>query len=153
MRRSTFLLSGVLSFLPCLAYAAEHRLTREQLPAAVASAVTEHTQGATIKGFSTEREHGKQVYEAETVVDGHTRDLQFASDGTLEEVEEEVPLASLPPEVQRALTAKAKGAQITKVESLVKGDKLVAYEAATLSGRKKGEVQVGPKGESLAHSE
>jgi hypothetical protein len=30
---------------------------------------------------------------------------------------------------------------------------LVAYEAATLEGAKKGEIQVGPNGEKLAHEE
>jgi hypothetical protein len=55
--------------------------------------------------------------------------------------------------VQAALTAKAGGAKITKVESLTKHGKLVAYEAATLKGTKKGEIQVGPDGGKLSHEE
>ena len=42
---------------------------------------------------------------------------------------------SLPASVQTSLTAKARGAKITKVESLKKKDKLVAYEAANPEGK------------------
>jgi hypothetical protein len=42
---------------------------------------------------------------------------------------------------------------ITKVESLSKGGKLVAYEVTVKTGMKKSEVQVGPDGKELAHPE
>ena len=135
------------------AFAAEHKVDRAQLPPAVAATIDRETQGATIKGYSTERENGKKVYEAETLFNGHTRDIQIAEDGTLNEVEEEVALDALPDKVKSALAAKASGAKITKVESLTKGGKLVAYEAATLKAGKKGEVQVGPEGGTLSHEE
>ncbi len=153
MRKTTLVVSGLVFGFSCLAGAQERQITRDQLPQAVAAAVDRETQGSTVKGFSTEREHGRKVYEAETVLNGHTRDLQFEQDGTLAEVEEEVEMSSLSPEVRQAITAKAKGAQVTKVESLTKKGKLVAYEAATLKGSKKGEVQVGPGGEALHHEE
>ena len=129
----------------------EKKLERSALPPAVEKTVQAETKGATIKGFLTERENGRKVYEAETVLDGHTRDLQIATDGTLNEIEEEVAFDSLPGAVQAGLTAKAVGAKIVKVESLTKRGKLVAYEATTLRGTKKGEVQVGPDGGRLAH--
>ena len=135
------------------AVAQEKTIDRSALPPAVEKTVQAQSEGATIKGFSTEREHGKKVYEIEMMVNGHSRDIQIAEDGTLNEVEEEVPFDSLPAKVQNALTAKASGAKITKVESLTKQDKLAAYEAATLKGAKKGEIQVGPDGKNLAHEE
>jgi hypothetical protein len=133
--------------------AQERRIERSALPAAVEKSLQANLQGATIKGFATEVEGGKKVYEAETVLSGHTRDLQFAVDGTLNEIEEEVAIETLPASVQHSLRAKAGTAKITKVESLIKKDRLVAYEAATLKGTKKGEVQVGPNGETLKHEE
>ena len=136
-----------------MASAAEKTIDRSTLPAAVEKTVQANAQGATIKGFSTEREHGKKVYEAEMIVNGHTKDLQIAEDGTLNEIEEEVSFDSLPPAAQSALTRKAGSAKITKVESLTKFDKLVAYEASTLKAGKKGEIQVGPDGGKLAHEE
>jgi hypothetical protein len=133
--------------------AEEKKISQSDLPPAVQKTVQEQSKGATIKGFSTEREHGKKVYEAEMMVDGHSKDIQIAEDGTLNEIEEEVGFDSLPANVRGALTTKAAGAKITKVESLTKQGKLVAYEAATLKGSKKGEIQVGPDGGKLSHEE
>lgn len=135
------------------AIAQEKKIDRSALPPAVEKTVQAQSQGATIKGFTTEVENGRRAYEAEMMVDGHSKDIEIASNGTLNEVEEEVAFDSLPANVQTALTAKAKGAKITKVESLKKKDKLVAYEAATLKGSKRGEIQVGPSGEKLSHEE
>jgi uncharacterized membrane protein YkoI len=133
--------------------AQDKKVERSALPPAVEKTVQAQSKGATVKGFATERENGKKVYEAEMIVNGHTKDIQIAMDGTLNEIEEEVAFDSLPPAVKSAITAKAAGAKIVKVESLTKKDKLVAYEASTLKGNKKGEVQVGPDGGKLAHSE
>lgn len=135
------------------ATAQEKKIDRAALPPAVEKTVQAQSQGATIKGFTTEVENGKRVYEAEMMVDGHSRDIEIAPDGSLNEVEEAVAFDSLPVNVQTALTAKARGAKITKVESLRKKDKLVAYEAATLKGMKHGEIQVGPDDKKLAHEE
>ena len=87
------------------------------------------------------------------MVNGHTKDIEIAQDGSLNEIEEEVAFDGLPNGVKTALMARAAGAKITKVESLMKHDKLVAYEAATLKGAKKGEIQVGPDGGKLSHEE
>lgn len=133
--------------------AQEKKIDASRLPPAVQKAVREQARGATIKGYSTEREHGKIVYEAEMMVDGHSKDIQLAADGSLNEIEEEVSLSSLPANVQAALKAKAGEAKIMKVEALTKHEKLVAYEAATLRGSKKGEIQVGPDGGKLIHAE
>ena len=132
---------------------AETKVARSALPKAVEKTVEQQSQGATIKGISSETEDGVFEYEVEMTVDGHGRDIAIAKDGTLLEIEDEVAMNALPAEVQSALTAKAAGAKITKVESLTKKGKLVAYEAATLKGTKKGEIQVGPSGEKLAHEE
>jgi hypothetical protein len=51
------------------------------------------------------------------------------------------------------LQAKAGKGKITKVESLTKKDKLVAYEAQVVTNGKKSEVQVGPDGKPLDHEE
>lgn len=132
---------------------AETKVDRKSLPPAVEKTVQSQSQGATIKDFVTETEGGVFEYEAEMIVNGHTKDIAIAKDGTLLEVEEEVAMNSLPAGIQKALTTKAAGAKITKVETLTKKGKLVAYEAATLKGAKKGEIQVGPNGEKLAHEE
>ncbi len=131
----------------------EKKIERSALPPAVEKTVQKQSQGATIKGFATEREHGVKVYEAEMIVNGHTKDIQIALDGTLNEIEEEVSLDSLSTAVRGALMDKAGTAKIVKVESLTKQGTLVAYEAATLKGMRKGEIQVGPDGRKLTHGQ
>lgn len=153
MSTKNWIIGGILMGMTGSVVAAEKKLTRAELPASVLEAVNRESKGATIKGFSTEREHGVKVYEAETVFNGHTRDLQFGTDGTLNEVEEEVAMNALPKPVRDAIVVKAKGASVVKVESLTKKGKLVAYEASTVQGGHKGEVQVGPEGGSLTHEE
>ncbi|HEV2646814.1 MAG TPA: PepSY-like domain-containing protein [Acidobacteriaceae bacterium] len=152
MTRYSYAATSVLIFTLGLS-AQEKKVDQASLPAAVQKTVQEQSQGATIKGYTTEREHGKTVYEAEMMVNGHSKDIEIAQDGTLNEVEEEVAFDSLPAKVQTALTAKAAGAKITKVESLTKHNKLVAYEAATLKGTKRGEIQVDADGGKLSHEE
>ena len=74
-------------------------------------------------------------------------------DGKVTEIEEEVALTSLPDAVHKGLTDQAKGGKITKVESLTKDGKLVAYEAQVVTGKNRSEIQVGPDGKPLAHKE
>ena len=153
MTTSNYLNLAIVLFLASTVTAQEKKIERSALPRAVERTVQTESRGATIKGFATEREHGQVVYEVEMIVEGHSKDLQIAADGTLNEVEEEVGFASLPTTVQAGLTAKAAGAEISKVESLHKKGSLVAYEAATLRGTKKGEIQVGPTGKSLKQAQ
>jgi hypothetical protein len=133
------------------AHAADKKVTKAQLPAAVQKTVDEQTKGATVLGFAVEEEKGKTFYEAETKVNGHTKDLLIDGSGNVVEVEEEVALDSLPQEVQNGLKKTAGEGKLGKVESLSKGGKLVGYEAVVQKGTKKSEVQVGPNGEKPSH--
>lgn len=153
MNIRTIPITAIIFTLIHVATAQEKKIKRFALPPAVEKAAQVETQGATIKGFAQEREHGKTFYEAETVVNGHTRDVLFAADGSIAEIEEEVAFSSLPANVQTALTKKAAGAKINKVESLTKNGKLVAYEASMTQGKTSKEIQVGPEGQNLAKVE
>ncbi len=136
------------------AQAQEKKIKRSQLPAAVEKTVAEQSQqGATIKGFSTEIEKGKRVYEVEMTVNGHGKDILVDSKGNVIEVEEEVAMDSLSPAVKDGLTKAAGTGTISKIESLTKNGALVAYEAVVKRGAKNSEIQVGPNGEKLAHPE
>jgi hypothetical protein len=87
------------------------------------------------------------------LVNGHTKDVQIDANGAVLEIEEQVDLQALPANVRAGLQAKAGKGKITKVESITKKDKLVAYEAKVVTDGKKSEVQVGPDGKPLAHEE
>jgi hypothetical protein len=136
-----------------IASAQEKKIPRSDLPPAVEKTVAAQSAGATIRGFSTEKEKGQTLYEAEMTVNGHSKDVLIAADGTVVEVEEQVALDSLSAEVKVGLQAKAGKGKILKVESITKKGKLVAYEAQVDTNGKKSEVQVGPDGKPLDHEE
>lgn len=139
--------------LAATAFAQEKKIKRSDLPPAVEKTVATQSEGATIRGFSTEKEKGQMFYELELMVNGHSKDVLMAADGSIVEVEEQVVLDSLSPEVKAGLQAKAGKGKILKVESLTKKGKLVAYEAKVETNGKKSEVQVGPDGKPLDHEE
>ncbi|MBV8858845.1 MAG: hypothetical protein JOZ02_18080 [Acidobacteria bacterium] len=131
----------------------EKKIKRSELPPAVEQTVARESAGATIEGFSTEVEGGRRLYEVELKIDGRGKDLLMDGRGNVVEVEEEVALDSLPTSVQEGLTRAAGRGTISRVESLTKRGKLVAYEAVVKTGAKRREVQVGPNGKRLAHPE
>jgi uncharacterized membrane protein YkoI len=141
-----------LSLIPH-SYGAEKKISQSELPAVVQKTAQEQSKGTTIKGYSKDTENGQLEYEIEMTVDGHSKDVSIAPDGRVLEVEEQVQLNSLPANVQLALKTKAGKGEITKVESIVKSGKLVAYEARVKADGEHREIQVGPEGKALSHAE
>jgi hypothetical protein len=133
--------------------AQEQKIKRSDLPPAVEKTVAAQSAGATIREFSTEKENGQTLYEVEMTVNGHSKDISMTADGSIVEIEEQVAMDSLSPEVKAGLQAKADKGKILKVESLTKKGKLVAYEAKVETNGKKSEIQVGPDGKPLDHEE
>lgn len=133
--------------------AAEKKIAKSQVPAAVIKTAEQQSKGATVLGYTRDTEDGQLEYEVQMTTGGHTKDVTIAPDGQLLEIEEQVALASLPANVQAALRQKAGKGTITKVESLIKHGVLVAYEAQVLNAGRHSEVQVGPGGETLQHEE
>ena len=131
----------------------EKKIQRTDLPAPVEKTVAAQSQGATIKGFSEEKENGQTYYEAEMMVSGHSKDVLIDRNGSVVEIEEQVAFDSLPAAVKQGLESKAGQGKIVKVESLTKHDKLVAYEAKVQADGKKREIQVGPDGKQLDHEQ
>src|SRR5256885_14644695 len=106
--------------------AADKKVQLKDLPAAVQKTVrAEEAKGAKIVGLATEVEGGKKMYEVETTVNGHTRDLLLNAAGTIAETEEETALDAVPTAVKTALQARGK---VSKVETVTKGAR-VTYEA------------------------
>lgn len=128
-----------------VAFAGETAVKMKDLPPAVQKAVEEQTKGAQIKGLSKEVEKGKTMYEAETTVNGKSRDLLFDSTGALVSVEEVVAIDTIPAAAKAAIEKLAAGGKIKSVESVTKGQ-AVTYEAVIAKGLKKSEVVVGADG-------
>lgn len=135
------------------ATAQERKITRRDLPAAVARTVTAQRHGARVRGYSVEKDSGQTFYEAELVVNGHSKDILIDTSGAVVEVEEQVTLSALPEAVRAGLRTGAGSGKITKVESITKRGQLVAYEAQVTTHGKRSEIQVGPDGKPLAHEQ
>jgi uncharacterized membrane protein YkoI len=123
--------------------AADKKIQMKDLPQPVQKAVQqEEAKGVQIVGLASEVEGGKTMYEVETTVNGHTRDLLFDAAGALVETEEETPLSAVPAAVKTALEARGK---VLKVETLTKGS-TVTYEAQVEKNGKKSDVEVDANG-------
>jgi len=153
MLRTALTIAFMVGVVTATASAQERKLTRAQLPPAVEKTVAAESQGATIKGFATEVEKGKRLYEAELEINGRSKDISMDRNGKIVEVEEEVTMDSLSASVQDALKAAAGKGTIGKIESLTKNGTLVAYEAQVTTGKKRSEIQVGPNGEKLKRAQ
>ena len=116
-------------------HAQERKIKREQLPPAVEKTVAKESEGATVKGFATEVEHGVKLYEASLTVNGHSKDILIDKNGNIVEVEEAVSMDSLPAAVQAALKKAAGSGTIQVIESLTKNGNVVAYEAQVKRGK------------------
>src|SRR4051812_41728610 len=97
-------LGGLL--LTGVSFAQERRIRRSDLPPEVEKTVAKESAGATVHGFSQERENGQTFYEAELTVDGRSRDVSMDAQGNVVEIEEEVALDALPADVKSGILAK-----------------------------------------------
>ena len=143
MQRLAF--SAAASLLVCGLAAAEKKVQLMDLPPAVQKTVQEETRHAKLVGLAQEEEGGKTVYEAETKIDGKTRDLVIDADGKVIEVEEEIALGSIPAGAKAAIEKAATGGKIERVETLTKAG-TTNYEATFTKNGKKSEIIVASDG-------
>jgi uncharacterized membrane protein YkoI len=123
----------------------ETKVRMQDLPDAVQKTVREQTKNAKLRGLSKEIDDGRTFYEAETRVEGKSRDILIDSNGGVVEVEETVSLDSLPEAARKALRAHAGTGKILRVEFVTRGSK-VSYEAVIRKNGKNTEVSVSADG-------
>src|SRR5262245_7233855 len=80
MRFMSYLVTGGIVEVSS-AQAAEHKIDRSDLPAAVERTVSEQSVGATVRGLSREREDRVTFYEVELVVGERTKDVLIDTAG------------------------------------------------------------------------
>jgi hypothetical protein len=120
--------------LASAAMAGEEEIPVKRLPKAVIKAVKARFPKAEIKGAAKEEEDGKTTYEVMLKVKGRAVDMALKADGTILEIEKEVPVDELPKAVKKALAARHPKAKIAKAEVLTKGEHGPAlYEIAITS--------------------
>ncbi len=132
---------------------AERRITKSDLPAPVQRTADAQGAGATVVGYAKDVEKGNLEYEVQSMVAGHTKDLTIDPARQSSRSGGGCPPDALPASVHGSLRAQAGEAAITKIESLMKHGKIVAYEAQVATGKKHSEIQVGPDGQKLDHEQ
>lgn len=128
-----------------LLLASETRVQMKDLPQPVQKTVQEQTKTAKLRGLAKEVENGKTFYEAETTVNGKSRDILIDPTGAIVEVEEATTLESIPEAAQKAFKTAAGSGKILRLETVTKGS-VVSYEAVVQKGGKKSEVAVNADG-------
>ena len=126
-------------------FAEETKIQAKDLPAVVLKAVQEATRGATIKGYSREVEGGKTLFEVETTLNGHSRDLLLDAGGAVIEIEQTIQLDAVPEPVRSALTARGR---VLSLEQVTRG-KTISYEATVERNGRKSEVAVNADGKLI----
>jgi hypothetical protein len=152
MKSVNVLTTAILVAVTSVSFA-ERRITKSDLPVPVQKTADAQSSGATVVGYAKDFEKGKVEYEVQLMVDGHTKDVTIDPLGNVLEVEEQVQSDALPASVLSGLRAQVGQGTITKIESLMKNGKIVAYEAQIATGKKHSEIQVGPEGQKLDHKE
>jgi uncharacterized membrane protein YkoI len=125
--------------------AEETRVQMKDLPPPVQKTVQEQIKTAKLRGLSREVERGKTYYEAETTLNGKSRDILMDATGAIVEVEEATALENIPEAAQKALRTNAGSGKILRVESVTKGS-TVSYEAVIEKNGKRSEVAVNADG-------
>ena len=128
------LLGAALSALASAALAQEETtMTLEEVPqAAMDAAMAQLTEAgitATLDTVATDDDEGTMTYELSgTMEDGMTVEVDVLEDGTFEELEREIAMDALPPEVVAALEQELPGFQPTTLEESTRPDGAVIYE-------------------------
>jgi hypothetical protein len=113
------------------ARADEEKVSVDKLPAAVKKALKRKFPKAEIEKATKEVEDGNTVYEVELEIKDRSVDVSLKADGTILEIEREVPADELPEAVRKKLAARYPKAKIEKAEEITKGeDGPVRYEVA-----------------------
>ena len=126
-------------------FAQEKKIDKKNLPKAVVESFQKTYPNAVIKGTSTEKEHGKTYYEIESIDGTRGRDLLYAKDGKIAEIEEALAAENIPDFIKNSVMKKYPKSKIHKVEKLTKGNK-ISFEAVVEHDGKKSEVVLDSKG-------
>jgi hypothetical protein len=119
------------SLLVGAARAGEEEVPVDKLPAAVKKAIKAKFPKAEIEEATREVEDGTTTYEVKLEVNERSIDVALKANGTILEVEKEIPFGKLPKAVKKALAARYPRAKIQKVEEVTKGkDGPLLYEIA-----------------------
>ena len=127
----------------------EKRVTAKDVPPIIIANFKRAYPKATIRGYASEIENGKQYYEIESREGAMRRDVLYNVDGSIAEIEEVIDASALPRAALQALRQSHPRAVITLTEKTVAGDK-ITYEVHAREGRKRFAMEFDSDGKLLS---
>ena len=141
-----FAVTALIGFVNFTQAAAPVKIAKKDVPEAVLSSFAKIYPQATIMTYSREIRDGKTCYELESK-DGTTkRDIIYATNGDVMEIEEAIKASELPAIVMATLIKNYPKAKITAAEKLIKGT-TVQYETTIKVKGKMIDLVFGETGE------
>ncbi len=134
------------------AHAGEVRIDAGALPANIKATIAAKYVGGTTAGASREKIKGVDRYEATVHIGTRSLDLAFATDGTVIEEEEVIPVTNAPAAVQATLKARYAGWTVSQVERAVTRSQTV-FDAALKKGTSTQEVVLDSNGTPMTETE
>jgi hypothetical protein len=98
---------------------AQEAVDPDKLPPKVAQAVKARFPGATIVKATKEMENGRVVYDIEMIRSGKKHEMDCREDGTIVDIQNEIPASDLPSAAQTAIKAKYPGSKIKEVGEIL----------------------------------
>ena len=132
----------------------EEKVAVDKIPKKVMEVINKRFPDAKITSAEKETENGKVVYDIELTHKGRKYEMDIKEDGTILEIENEIPAKNLPEAVAKALEAKypkstiKEAMEVNKVKG--KDEKLDHYEVTLETAEKKSiEVTVSLDGKEI----
>jgi hypothetical protein len=125
-------------------------IKQSKLPPAVLKTAEQHTTGATVTGYTTEKIDGAVTYRMDLVAEGLTRGVVMDADGNVLSLEQEVGWNELPADVQKNFESVSSKGKLGAVSTVSTNGAIVAYEAVLVQGGVRNHVRVKPNAADLA---
>ena len=122
------------------------RIQKSEMPEAVQATADRESVGATVKEYAKGVEKGQAVFVMDLVAGGHAKEILIGGDGNVVSVQEEVPFAQLPPEIQAGLQQQAGRGRIDRVVEISKNTAVTSYQARVAANGRTSRVEVGVDG-------
>lgn len=128
----------------------EREIPESRIPPAVREAFRAAYPGALVDEFTEDKENGATRYEIHFLLNGQIMEASYTSGGRLVEVEELMPVDSLPSAVVTAISGEVDRYMISKVERITRDDGL-CFEVALrdLDTDQEIELVIGGSGDIL----
>lgn len=127
---------------------AEKKLTKRDLPAAVLAAFEKSYPKAVIQGVGSEKEDSAAYFEVESIDGAVKRDILYATDGTVHEVEESVTMKDLPEAARQSISKDYPHEKIDRVEKITRGSEMT-FEVKIGKGKEKMEIVFDAAGKTI----